>query len=557
MTSASTTACHFGGRTDAVSLHKLGASFVLIAVLLAPSIWMLSAIPPLWRDVDAYLQLTRPPGPNTILQYGPLYCFVARIPLYLGYAAECLRVGASLPTLSFFAHPVLSDSGVFLLVGSQHLALALTSSYVIAVSTRLLLVRFIIAVAWAANPLFYTLAHCVGGETLSMILVLLIGATGLRIIRQSRNVPKKEWFLIGVLLWLCTLTRQINAVLAGLLPLTLGLLILYRSSAVRFAGCQSRARWNGLRCKQAFQKAMVAVAVGISSIVLANASLRTLCYAVEIPYHSVVGFAFLGRLKFLAALPVEERNQLLDNATKNANSADVKKVISLLRNEFRGGTAKWDIGAFKKRAQASLFPPEGDVAQQQRFYHALNEMVAAFLCPPSKISLSAVATDLKTSQQITIPEVVGFLFVTTKFYFSHREMMPQCASLITFRDKNADQIFALFKSHSYFQHPKKLTYCALFGCWAGLLALFCLITKIRKRDGADLASYSAALTTLGLFIMFANCLLAVFQPRYTIPMWELAIMSVTILFGAIMEYLVSPLPSVSRSKPEEIANTPH
>ena len=136
-------------------------------------------------------------------------------------------------------------------------------------------------------------------------------------------------------------------------------------------------------------------------------------------------------------------------------------------------------------------------------------------------------------------------------------MMPQCASLITFRDKNADQIFALFKSHSYFQHPKELTYRALFGCWAGLLALFCLITKIRKRDGADLASYSAALTTLGLFIMFANCLLAVFQPRYTIPMWELAIMSVTILFGAIMEYLVSPLPTVSRSRPEEIANTPH
>jgi hypothetical protein len=421
----------------------------------------------------------------------------------------------------------------------------------------LLLVRFIIAVAWAANPLFYTLAHCVGGETLSMILVLLIGATGLRIIRQSRNVPKKEWFLIGVLLWLCTLTRQINAVLAGLLPLTLGLLILYRSSAVRFAGCQSRARWNGLRCKQDFQKAMVAVAVGISSIVLANASLRTLCYVVEIPYHSVVGFAFLGRLKFLAALPVEERNQLLDNATKNANSADVKKVISLLRNEFRGGTAKWDIGAFKKRAQASLFPPEGDVAQQQRFYHALNEMVAAFLCPPSKISLSAVATDLKTSQQITIPEVVGFLFVTTKFYFSHREMMPQCASLITFRDKNADQIFALFKSHSYFRHPKKLTYRALFVCWAGLFALFCLITKIRKRDGADLASYSAALMALGLFIMFANCLLAVFQPRYTLPMWELTIMSVTILFGAIMEYLVSPLPSVSRSRPKELANTPH
>ena len=53
--------------------------------------------------------------------------------------------------------------------------------------------------------------------------------------------------------------------------------------------------------KQSLQKAIVAVAVGISCIVLANASLRILCYAVKIPYHSVVGFAFLGRLKFLAS----------------------------------------------------------------------------------------------------------------------------------------------------------------------------------------------------------------------------------------------------------------
>ena len=129
---------------------------------------------------------------------------------------DCLRTGGSLPGFSYFGHPLLTDSGVFLLVGSQHLALALTSFYVIAVTTRLLWVRFIIAVIWAANPLFYTLAHCVGGETLSMILVLLISATGLRIIRHSHNVPKKEWCLVGILLWLCTLTRHINALLAGL-----------------------------------------------------------------------------------------------------------------------------------------------------------------------------------------------------------------------------------------------------------------------------------------------------------------------------------------------------
>lgn len=77
---------------------------------------MLSAIPPLWRDVDAYIQVTQPHGVATILDYGPLYCFAARVPLYLGDTIECLRAGQPLPKLGFFIRPVLTDSGVFLLL---------------------------------------------------------------------------------------------------------------------------------------------------------------------------------------------------------------------------------------------------------------------------------------------------------------------------------------------------------------------------------------------------------------------------------------------------------
>jgi hypothetical protein len=154
--------------------------------------------------------------------------------------------------------------------------------------------------------------------------------------------------------------------------------------------------------------------------------------------------------------------------------------------------------------------------------------------------LSAVATDLKTSQEITIPDVVRFLFVTTRFYFSHSAAMPQCASLVTFRDKNAAQVFAIFKDPSYFRHPKNLSYRALLFFWLINLALFVVIAKVRKQQAAGLASYAAGLTVVGLFMMLANCVLAVFQPRYTLPMWELTIVSVSILFGETMESLFSP-----------------
>src|SRR6266567_5375101 len=150
-------------------LLSFGATTVLGAVLLAPSIWMLSVIPPLWRDVDAYVQVTQPPGPGTILQWGPLYCFVARIPLYFGYAIDCVGARAPLPTPSFFVHPILTDSGVFVLLLSQHILLCFATFHVIAVATRLFWVRLALAVAWATNPLFYTFAHCIGTEKLSTV----------------------------------------------------------------------------------------------------------------------------------------------------------------------------------------------------------------------------------------------------------------------------------------------------------------------------------------------------------------------------------------------------
>jgi hypothetical protein len=283
---------------------------------------------------------------------------------------------------------------------------------------------------------------------------------------------------------------------------------------------------------------MVAFTVGISCIVLANASLRALCRAARVPYYSNAGFTFLFRLRFLAALPPEKRSQLLDEVTKHTTSADVRQLISLLRNAFPTQDPHWNVMAFMKKAQRSLFTPETD-PQGQQFHLLLNRTEKAFLCPPNKILLTAVAADFKRSQETTIPNVVRQLFASTAYLLSVPEVIPVFAPLRTFRDKNTAQIMAGFK-HAYFRRPKNLSYSAFLVLWAVNLALLVVLARMRKESVASVCSYTIALTLAGLLMMLANCILNEFQWRYTLPMWELTIISSAVLLGKTMEYLVFP-----------------
>ena len=79
-----------------------------------------------------------------------------------------------------------------------------------------------------------------------------------------------------------------------------------------------------------------------------------------------------------------------------------------------------------------------------------------------------------------------------------------------------------------------------FACLDRTFAALFLIAKMRKRDIAEVASYATALIVIAILMMLANCLLAVFQPRYTLPMWELTLVSLSILFGGMMDALFYP-----------------
>ena len=198
----------------------------------------------------------------------------------------------------------------------------------------------------------------------------------------------------------------------------------------------------------------------------------------------------------------------------------------LLRESFPAEISNWDVNNFNLQARALFFTPQTD-PYGDKYAVLLNRTALAFLYPPHEIFLSAVATDFKKSQEVTIPDLVGFLFATTNFYFSHREAMPQCASLVSFRDKNRESGYRRFQEALLFPPSEERELPWFFALLGGSSR-----GVVSNRENAQARHCRSRFVcqrtdVIGLFMMLANCVLTIFQPRYTLPMWELTIVSLS------------------------------
>ena len=90
-------------------LRKTVETVVPLLILAIPSFWLIAAVPPLWRDADAYVQTVFPPGAPTILSHGLLYCTLSRLPLWFGYLIS--GAGPAVWLGHFIKHTQLTDTG--------------------------------------------------------------------------------------------------------------------------------------------------------------------------------------------------------------------------------------------------------------------------------------------------------------------------------------------------------------------------------------------------------------------------------------------------------------
>jgi hypothetical protein len=511
-------------RGAAVSLLR---NCALLLSLFAPSVWMIATIPPLWRDVDAYNQVTHNPLVATFWGHAPAYCYLSRVPLLLGEQFERSRGIAPAGLQSASSH--LTDSGVWLLIVAQHVALCGAAFYFICAVSALFWVRLALALAWAGNALFYTFAHCVGSETLSMVLVILLVVRALRLV-QSRSEPRwTDWYVFAMGLCLCLLSRHVNLWLILLLPAAFLLSWAQTRISSSFVSGDKPRRGLLRPGVSDLRQAMIAIAIGVACFAVANSVTHGLARKTRFHPHSRIGFTFLWRLHFLKTLTPDSRAALLRKVTARTQSAETRKLIVLL-GSMQEEEAPFNAGLFLQRAVQLLYPGRG-IVPWEKLDGTLNQMAYAFLLPPTAEHWHVAKTEFAAALKMPVTVISSYLFDTTAYYFQHKDEMPGCAELVTFRNTSADQLQRIPAQHLYFRLGRDLSYNKALLIWFLSLLVFVAVARRKRMNVETSLALGIAVTTIGLLMMASTCLLGSLNPRYALPMWQLLFLSLFLFVG--------------------------
>lgn len=527
-------------KAESRNVWTIVATALPLAVLAIPSLWLMLSVSPLWRDVDAYNQTVRPPGMVTILLHAPLYCTLSRIPLWFGYL-----ISGSGPVVSlghFIKHSQLTDAGVYSLVVLQHVALWCGAVYLIYAIARALLLRLFLAVLFASQPLLYAFAHCVGSEALSMILMLFLAGSGARVMLRYPEVPTRDWIIFTALIAGAALTRHINCVLAAVLPITA--IAIAAELWLRLVASKAKATpAANVTVPKVVQVLLICIASGTVGLLLASSVTHLFCWRARTPWRSTFGYTFLWRFNFLDMMQPASRRQLLDTIASRCKVPESREMVKLL-GDWMDQNKYWEPGAFIQEAHSNLSEAEMKF-HSEKFDRALNDIAWRFLYPPVAPLRLVALSDFGKAMELNESDIVETLFVNTDYFFSHRDKMPQCAGLKTFRQPRDRLINA--RKLSYFQWWSLFS-CRTWGIVGFVLFVSALIVDYKRgRSNAPIILYAASLSVVGIGMALLNCFFAQLQPRYALPMMELLLLSVVILVGVFLGGLKAPEDELRRT----------
>jgi hypothetical protein len=177
---------------------------------------------------------------------------------------------------------------------------------------------------------------------------------------------------------------------------------------------------------------------------------------------------------------------------------------------------------------------------RSRIAPALNEITLALLWPPDPCIVRAAVSDTAHSFDITPFDVTKHLFISTAAYFRQPQQMPACAKLVTFSAYDAISMRAIPLRYRYFRAWKAWPFSRCLLVWFALFLAASVAAWFRAAKLTRTLFYAAALLLTSFVTVLLNFFLTEFQTRYTLPMWEMLVLSFILMLGAVLTPLTRP-----------------
>jgi hypothetical protein len=490
--------------------------WILLLILSLPSIYVLLTLPPLWRDSDGFNEVASTFAPKGIIHWLPGYCLGGRLILLGAGIVGSLLGGHGIPYLSISITP-LNNVGIYTLIVVQHLFLVFSLFYVVSTLSSHFLLRAVFSTFLALTPWVYVYANCVGSEAFSNPLIYLISAYGWKLLRAN-EFSRERVLLYFVLLVGAALTRQINALLASLLPLallplTIGELIHPRAPS-QYSDRQSRFYYA--------PRFLVFIIIGLCTIGSSVLVQQGMCWLFRVPFRSTFGETFEWRLSYLNGLSEQARTKIVDQIATRLGDPVTTESLEALNRSLNQGNNWTDMFLFYKIDE--ILVRSGFSDMQLRTWQVdlkLNRIANCVLLSAEPHFLRAVWSDfarwpLFTQMDLAYPPFVLTDWLQTQLPYPRYGRLRGLASF----QHEAGYYNDVWKRIPYF-HILAGIPMLVMGCLAVLFGSVTLFARSRVSLAKEGVFYAMSMIALGLLFALGNCLTTFSGARFYLPVYSL------------------------------------
>lgn len=482
-----------------------------------PSLYLLLAYPPLWKDVDALSQLIWRAGWGNILHYPPLYCFTGRIPFWLGDCIHALLSGQSLPALRLFSEQHPTGLGIETLIIAQHAGLILVLTLLVRTAARTSLARGVIVLGCIAASSLYAQQQCAGSEASGVSAIILLCVAGLWVYRKSSSLI--GWIAYTFALLIAFGTRHINYALILWLPLAMaGYLWWQRSLGQR-------------RLRSDLVKIGIALACGGFALLADTMIVRVMITQAGEEYRTDLGFVLIDRAgSFLNKLSESERAALV----KKLVAAEPDPIVQVaIETEAIPGTSHEELADTIQAALRREGIPLATVQTRSdvAVFHAALDYLKTF--HPKLIDL--VLSDF----------LHGYVREDNGKLSLNRFLANRTAARMRAEDPQSwlslDQLHSIDSQATASALVDRASADPYLMLWGPIPIVFLILVNLGlsvalvKRNRQDIAWLAQALLLTSAILYFANCICDYFNDRYALPLLICGLAAFALQIGALLD----------------------